>query len=97
MSQADVKGVVEAAPAGAPEAPPPGPAPPLAPILPEAPPAPPIGAPPLEMPPGPPTAPETGRERIEEVFSASVSVEQHPATGVPHIVVMPKGSSIKRQ
>jgi len=29
-------------------------------------------------------------ERIKDVFSASVSVVQHPATGVPHIVVMPK-------
>ena len=28
---------------------------------------------------------------IEDVFSASVRVEPHPATGVPHIVVMPKG------
>lgn len=37
------------------------------------------------------------REKIEEVFSASVTVEQHPATGVPHIVVMPKGRAIKRQ
>ena len=35
--------------------------------------------------------------RISEVFSASVRVEQHPLTGVPHIVVMPKGSAIKRQ
>ncbi|MFC1979621.1 heme ABC transporter ATP-binding protein [Chloroflexota bacterium] len=34
-------------------------------------------------------------ERIEEVFSASVSVEQHPTTGVPHIVVIPRGSTIK--
>jgi len=37
------------------------------------------------------------RGRIKEVFSASVSVEQHPATGVPHIIVMPKRSAIKRQ
>ena len=29
-------------------------------------------------------------DRIREVFSASVRVEQHPATGVPHIVIMPK-------
>ena len=36
------------------------------------------------------------RDRIMEVFSASVSVEPHPATGVPHIVVMPKGSDIKQ-
>jgi len=35
--------------------------------------------------------------RIREVFSASVLVEPHPTTGVPHIIVMPKGSSIKRQ
>ncbi len=34
--------------------------------------------------------------RIEEVFSASVRVEPHPATGVPHIVVMPKENAIKR-
>ncbi len=30
-------------------------------------------------------------DRIREVFSASVRVETHPASGVPHIVVMPKG------
>ncbi len=36
-------------------------------------------------------------DRIREVFSASVKVEPHPATGVPHIVVMPKGSAIKKQ
>ena len=35
--------------------------------------------------------------RIREVFSASVGVEPHPRTGVPHIVVMPKGSDIKRR
>ena len=35
--------------------------------------------------------------RIREVFSASVGVEPHPRTGVPHIVVMPKGSEIKRR
>jgi len=34
---------------------------------------------------------------IREVFSASVRVEPHPATGVPHIVVMPKGSTTKSQ
>ena len=28
--------------------------------------------------------------RIKEVFSASVRVAPHPATGVPHIIVMPK-------
>ena len=36
-------------------------------------------------------------DRIREVFSASVKVEPHPVTGVPHIVIMPKGSVIKRQ
>ncbi len=35
--------------------------------------------------------------QIREVFSASVKVERHPVTGVPHIIVMPKGSVIKRQ
>jgi len=35
--------------------------------------------------------------RIKEVFSALVTVEPHPVTGVPHIVVTPKGSAIKRQ
>jgi iron complex transport system ATP-binding protein len=35
--------------------------------------------------------------RIREVFSALVKVEPHPVTGVPHIVIMPKGSAIKRQ
>jgi iron complex transport system ATP-binding protein len=34
--------------------------------------------------------------KISEVFSASVRVEKHPLTGVPHIVVMPKESAIKR-
>ncbi len=34
---------------------------------------------------------------IREVFSASVKVEPHPVTGVPHIVIMPKGSADKRQ
>jgi len=29
-------------------------------------------------------------DRIREVFSASVGVEQHPVTGGPHVVVMPK-------
>jgi iron complex transport system ATP-binding protein len=28
-------------------------------------------------------------ERVRDVFSASVRVESHPVTGVPHIVVMP--------
>ncbi len=36
-------------------------------------------------------------DKIREVFSASVRVESHPATGVPHIVIMPKGSTIKQQ
>jgi len=36
-------------------------------------------------------------DRIREVFSASVTVEPHPATGVPHIIVMPRGSAIKEQ
>jgi len=36
-------------------------------------------------------------ERIREVFSALVRVESHPVTGVPHIVVMPKESVIKRR
>jgi len=30
---------------------------------------------------------------IKDVFSASVRVEPHPVTGVPHIVVMPKGGT----
>ena len=34
---------------------------------------------------------------IREVFSASVRVQPHPTAGVPHIVVTPKGSIIKRQ
>ena len=29
-------------------------------------------------------------DRIGEVYSASVRVEQHPVTGAPHIVIMPK-------
>ncbi|MFC2035870.1 heme ABC transporter ATP-binding protein [Chloroflexota bacterium] len=29
-------------------------------------------------------------DKIREVFSASVKVESHPATGVPHVIVMPK-------
>jgi iron complex transport system ATP-binding protein len=35
--------------------------------------------------------------KISEVFSASVRVEQHPLTGVPHIVIMPKGSATRRE
>ncbi len=34
---------------------------------------------------------------IREVFSASVKVEPHPVTGVPHIVIIPKGSANERQ
>ena len=34
--------------------------------------------------------------RIKEVFSASVRVESHPVTGVPHVVVVPRGGSYKR-
>ncbi|MFC1906378.1 ABC transporter ATP-binding protein [Chloroflexota bacterium] len=33
---------------------------------------------------------------IKEVFTASIKVEPHPVTGVPHIIIMPKGSTIKR-
>ncbi len=33
--------------------------------------------------------------RISEVFSASVRVEQHPLTGAPHIVIMPRGRAAK--
>lgn len=29
-------------------------------------------------------------DRIREVFATSVRVESHPATGAPHIVIMPK-------
>ncbi len=36
-------------------------------------------------------------ERIREVFSASVMVEPHPVTGVPHIVITPRGSGDKGQ
>jgi len=36
-------------------------------------------------------------DRIGEVFSASVKVEQHPVTGVPHIVIMPKRSGETRE
>ena len=36
-------------------------------------------------------------DRIREVFSASVRVEPHPVTGVPHIVIMPKGSGTKHR
>jgi len=35
--------------------------------------------------------------RIKEVFSASVRVEPHQVTGVPHIIVMPKGDVMKKQ
>jgi len=36
-------------------------------------------------------------EMIGDVFSASVMVEQHPVTGAPHIVVMPKGTSAAQE
>ncbi len=36
-------------------------------------------------------------DRIREAFSASVLVAPHPITGVPHIVVTPRGSASKRQ
>jgi len=36
-------------------------------------------------------------DRIREVYSASVRVERHPVTGVPHIVVMPKGSGEEKE
>ena len=36
-------------------------------------------------------------EGIREVFAASVKVEPHPLTGVPHIVVIPKGSATEKQ
>ena len=45
---------------------------------------------------GPPAQVLT-EDRIREVFSASVRVEPHPVTGAPQIIVMPKGSAIKRQ
>ncbi|MDO8687928.1 MAG: heme ABC transporter ATP-binding protein [Dehalococcoidales bacterium] len=32
---------------------------------------------------------------IREVFAATVRVELHPASGLPHVVLMPKGDSIK--
>ncbi len=34
---------------------------------------------------------------IREVFSASVRVEPHPITGVPHIIIMPEGNTIKQR
>jgi len=34
---------------------------------------------------------------IREVFSASVRVAPHPATGVPNIIVMPKGSTAEQR
>ena len=36
-------------------------------------------------------------DMIMEVFSASVKVEPHPVTGVPHVVVMPRGSTTEPQ
>jgi len=41
---------------------------------------------------GPPAQVLT-EDRIKELFSASVRVEPHPVTGVPHIIIMPKGSA----
>ena len=35
--------------------------------------------------------------RIREVFSASVKVEPHSVTGVPHIVIIPKESAAKQE
>jgi iron complex transport system ATP-binding protein len=35
--------------------------------------------------------------RIKEVFSASVRVESHRVTGIPYIIVMPKGDIMKKQ
>jgi len=35
--------------------------------------------------------------RIKDVFSASVRVNLDPATGAPHIAIIPRGSAIKRQ
>jgi len=45
---------------------------------------------------GPPARVLT-EQMISEVFSASVRVEPHPVTGVPHIVVIPKDGNIKQQ
>ena len=36
-------------------------------------------------------------DRIREVFAASVRVEPHPVTGVPHVVVTPKTSARRGQ
>jgi len=36
-------------------------------------------------------------QMIGEVFSASVRVESHPVTGVPHIVIMPKRSDTRQR
>jgi len=44
---------------------------------------------------GPPAQVLT-EDRIREVFSASVRVEPHPVTGVPHIVIIPKGNGTKQ-
>ena len=35
--------------------------------------------------------------RIKDVFSASVRVNLDPATGAPHIAIIPRGSADKRQ
>ena len=36
-------------------------------------------------------------DRIKQVFNTAVKVEAHPATGTPHIVVMPKGNTNKQE
>jgi len=45
---------------------------------------------------GPPVRVLT-EQTISEAFSASVRVEPHSVTGVPHIVVIPKDGNIKQQ
>jgi iron complex transport system ATP-binding protein len=35
--------------------------------------------------------------RIWEVFLASVKVASHPVSGVPHIIIMPKGNVVEKQ
>jgi len=45
---------------------------------------------------GPPAQVLT-ESKIKEVFSASVTVETHPTTGAPHIVVTPRGSGGQQQ
>ena len=34
-------------------------------------------------------------DRIREVFAATVKVEMHPTTDVPHIIVTPKGNTVR--